>query len=603
MHTMNERVTENIVRSHFSKFSGRCLVEEQSSSIPKIDKLLKTASKKGLGKGFPEFIVTIQSQPDFVIVIECKKDVTKHQSKTLDKYSDYAVDGALLYASYLSKDYDVLAIAVSGSNLKELKVSHYLQLNETLKAIPIFSSKLLDLDSYIMGYIRSPEKFRQDYDSLLIFSKELNEELHSKKVKESQRSLLISGILIALENEAFRVSYKKHKKPEDLANALVDTISNELKNAKLHSKKLENFKTAYSFIRTHTALSAEKKILADLIDSIDSNVNKFIRTHKYFDVIGQFYVEFLRYANSDKGLGIVLTPPHITELFSDLAQVNKDSIVYDNCAGTGGFLISAMNKMIEDAKGDTKKNKIIKSKQVVGVEYQDDIFALACSNMFIHQDGKANIVNGSCFDEKVIKQIKQYRPNIGFLNPPYQTKTKDVPEFEFVLNNLEVLQPNGTCIAIIPMETVLATSGKNFELKRQLLEQHTLEAVMSMPDQLFHNSDTGVITAIIVITAHNPHPKGKETFFGYWKDDGFVKRKNKGRIDAENKWDGIKTKWLNCYTNRKTKTGLSLNKKVAAEDEWCAEAYMVTDYTGITEKNFISEIKKFVLFKQINGYN
>ena len=64
-----------------------------------------------------------------------------------------------------------------------------------------FSNKLLDLDSYIQGYIGSPEKFKQDYDSLLDFSKDLNEELHSKKVKESQRSLLISGILIALENE------------------------------------------------------------------------------------------------------------------------------------------------------------------------------------------------------------------------------------------------------------------------------------------------------------------------------------------------------------------------------------------------------------------
>lgn len=214
--------------------------------------------------------------------------------------------------------------------------------------------------------------------------------MHAKKVKESQRSLLISGILIALENDAFQASYKKHKKPKDLANNLVQTIINELKNANLNSDKLDNLITAYSFIKTHTSLSSEPKVLSSLIENIDKNVNKFIKTHQYFDVLGQFYIEFLKYANSDRGLGIVLTPPHITEMFSLIAGVNKDSVVYDNCTGTGGFLISAMQIMIQDSKGDSTKISTIKEKQLIGVEWQDDVFALACSNMFIHKDGNVS---------------------------------------------------------------------------------------------------------------------------------------------------------------------------------------------------------------------
>ena len=116
-----------------------------------------------------------------------------------------------------------------------------------------------------------------------------------------------------------------------------------------------------------------------------------------------------------------------------MGGVNKDSVVYDNCAGTGGFLISALSKMVKDAKDDLNEIKKIKEKQVIGVEYQAHIFALACSNMYIHEDGKTNIIKGDCFDIEVMEQVKEYKPTIGFLNPPYQVdKKKDTEELKFV---------------------------------------------------------------------------------------------------------------------------------------------------------------------------
>ena len=66
-----------------------------------------------------------------------------------------------------------------------------------------------------------------------------------------------------------------------------------------------------------------------------------------------------------------------------------------------------MKKMIEEAKGDSAKEDDIKHKQLLGVEYQNDIFALACSNMFIHDDGSSSIYKGSCFDPKLITEIKK----------------------------------------------------------------------------------------------------------------------------------------------------------------------------------------------------
>jgi methylase of polypeptide subunit release factors len=593
----NEKKTERIVYAHFEKNTDIIRIEEQSSDIPKIDKLLKSASKKGTGKGYPEFIITYHKNNDFLIVVECKAEITKHESPNRDKYADFAVDGVLLYTSFLSKEFDVLAVAVSGETTQQLKVSHFLHLKGEKKATEIFGDTLLSAPEYLQGYLKSPEKFRQDYNALLDFTKVLNDTLHTYKILESQRSLLISCILIALEDEAFKISYPKKTNPKNLADFLTKTVTEKLEDSNILGDKLENLATQFGFIKTDTSLSTKENILKELIDKIDENINSFIKTHEYFDVLGQLYIEFLRYANSDKGLGIVLTPPHITELFAELAQVNKNSIVFDNCTGTGGFLIAAMKKMIEDAKGDTKKIAEIKTNQLIGVEYQAHIFALAVSNMYIHQDGKTNILNGSCFDEKIINEIKTKKPTIGFLNPPYKAdKKKDIDELEFILNNLDCLVDGGTCIAIVPMQSALATSGKVLEYKKKLLAYHTLEAVLSMPDELFFNSNVGVVSCIMIFTAHKSHPKNKETFFGYFKDDGFVKRKIQGRIDAFGKWDMIKEKWISYFINRKTEAGFSVNKAVKAEDEWCAEAYMETDYSSLESKQFEDVILNYITF-------
>lgn len=593
----NEKKTENIVRSHFDKFKDVLHIEEQASDNVKIDKLLKTASKKGSGKGKPEFLITFNKNADLLIVIECKADITKHESKNRDKYADCAIDGVLLYASYLSKDFDVLAIAISGEMIQSLKVSHFLHLKGEKKATPIFGDKLLTAKDYLDGYLKSPEKFRQDYNMLLDFTKKLNERLHTYKILESQRSLLISCILIALEDDAFKSSYTKKTTPKNLADFLTTTVSEKLEEANITGKKLENLNIQFGFIKTDTSLSTKDKVLKGLIDEIDENINSFIKTHEYFDVLGQLYIEFLRYANSDKGLGIVLTPPHITEFFADLAQVNKNSIAFDNCTGTGGFLISAMKKMIEDAKGDTEKIKEIKASHLIGVEYQAHIFALAVSNMYIHQDGKTNIINGSCFDEEIIKEVKAKKPTVGFLNPPYKSNKKnDIEELDFVLNNLECLVDGGTCIAILPMQCALATSGRVLELKKKLLEKHTLEAVLSMPDELFFNSKVGVVSCIMVFTAHKPHDKEVETFFGYYKDDGFEKRKNIGRTDIHGKWESISFKWVNYYKRKKDEAGFSVNKFVTADMEWCSEAYLETDYNTLKEEEFENTILDYVTF-------
>ncbi|MCC8377436.1 MAG: SAM-dependent methyltransferase, partial [Rickettsia endosymbiont of Graphium doson] len=313
--------------------------------------------------------------------------------------------------------------------------------------------KFLSLSDYLNGYKKDERKFNQDFQKLLKYSKTLNDKLHILKVKESNRSLLISGTLIALSDKAFVNSYK-FENPPALVNLLVNKIKEKLSS--VQNQYIQDITTAYSFIITHTIFSKQEGILKKIIDEIDEKINSFIKNYQYFDTLGQFYIEFLRYANNDKGLGIVLTPPHITELFSEIANITKDSIVLDTCTGTGGFLISAMKKMIIDAGGDNEKESNIKRQQIVGVELQHDLYSLLCSNMYIHGDGRSNLIKGNCFDNDIKNQISYFKPNVGLLNPPYKTNKNDIEELEFVLNALDLLEKGSLCIAIIPMSCMLA---------------------------------------------------------------------------------------------------------------------------------------------------
>ena len=91
--SLNERITEDFVREHFKKDKffneNKAIIEEQKSKYPRIIKLLKTASKKGNGVGYPEFIISFPNDPNLIIVIECKADVTKHESKAKNKFAEY----------------------------------------------------------------------------------------------------------------------------------------------------------------------------------------------------------------------------------------------------------------------------------------------------------------------------------------------------------------------------------------------------------------------------------------------------------------------------------------------------------------------------------
>jgi len=129
------------------------------------------------------------------------------------------------------------------------------------------------------------------------------------------------------------------------------------------------------------------------------------------------------------------------------------------------------------------------------------------------------------------------------------------------------------------------------------MADHTVEAVMSMPEDLFHNSKVGVITCTLVLTARVPHPKGKKTWLGYWRDDGFVKMKGRGRIDRHSQWEQRKSDWVQMFRNREVDGKMAVMREMTMDDEWCAEAFLTTDYGALSERDFATEVRKYFAFK------
>ena len=485
----NERVTESIVRIHLeTKGIEGQIVEEQTSDNLRVRNALLRASKSGDGAGKPEFIIRVPGEPDLIIVFECKANTVKHESKNLDKPKDYAVDGVLLYASELSREFDVIAIAVSGTSKKSLKVSSFRWLKRTTRPFvlqdehgPITS--LVPLDALISSLKFDPEVKHRSYLEVMAFSRILHNYMRDiAKLTEPEKPLVVSGVLLALRDEAFQASWHKLK-VRTLGRELKEAIKREAEAAFSDQEKQRVMLQPYSFIDTHPELNRESDgdfPLRRLVHDIEEHVRPFISTYHDFDVLGQFYGEFLRYTGGDKkGLGIVLTPRHITELFAALASITPNDTVVDTCCGTGGFLIAALAAMDAQAGNDKPLKAKIREHRLVGVEQQPHMFALAVSNMILRGDGKANLYRESCFDPATVSLIvngnpgKHVRPTVGMINPPFSQKGKGLHELDFVLNLLDALAPGGRAVVILPMSCAIEPNPR----KEEILASHTLRNV------------------------------------------------------------------------------------------------------------------------------
>ena len=443
---------------------------------------------------------------------------------------------------------------------------------------------------------------------------ELNELLHGYGIKARIRGQFVGTCLLALKR-GFK--YKGLATKQILSG--IETELEKLLNKCLNKAEklviLRNRVVEAQCVRKLKESQFEE-ILAFIADRILPYIND--KTTQGQDLLNLFFTTFNKYVGkSDKNQAF--TPDHIVHFMCRVVDVNRNSVVLDPCCGSGAFLVRALTDALDDCHTEEERARV-RDSQIFGIESDETAFGLSTTNMLIHGDGNSNIRQGSCF------QLTDYDSkgvNVVLMNPPYnatrgdckpeyvRTWKKDTKEdpskgFHFAYEIAHRVK-RGKMAVLLPMKC--AIGGKNAAdiryFKRLMLDENTLDAVFSLPPDIFHpGASASACCMVFNLGTRHENASVKETFFGYFKDDGFVKKKNLGRIEKRNGlWAEIERHWLDLYFHRKVEKGFSAVRKVSADDEWLAEAYMETDYSNLTENDFEQGVRSFLAYSIKNGGN
>lgn len=594
---------------------------------------------KALGKNPEHFKLDIRFECDDVVVLVETKQVFVEKDEL--QLAEYLQEERVLH--YGKK---IIAILANTKNDK-IKVwksfvddKHLLEEETVMDTMEHYVS-LFDLNK------------SNDRERVLKNTYALNELLHKKDIKESLRSQFVGTVLLHIKelvkkigatriddelkktiNESFALKSEK-----EIRAGIENTLTELLDGSDNKTKKIELLQR--NVLTDQKVRALKKADWIEIIDYILMNIYKFIDTDSSEgqDILNLFFIAFNKYTGkADKNQAF--TPDHITEFMCRLTEVDHTKRILDGTCGSASFLVQAMVKELADCrKGHTESEtkelqKKVKEENIFGIELEEKAFGLSVTNMLIHGDGNSNIKLGSCFDHKAF--IKDADPHIILMNPPYNAKPIGIPDkykkewgsssngkedptkglvfvhyFSDVIKELNEERVKAgkevkyvKLAVLLPLQCAIGTGKLVTAEKEALLQDNTLEAVFSLPSEMFYPG-ANVNACCMLFTLSQPHvkPDGtiRSTFFGYCKDDGFVKKKNLGRVeqfnaDGTSKWKSIEEEWLDLFERKASEDGKSAVQKVDADAEWLCEAYMKTDYTKLSSDDFQKTLNNYLAY-------
>lgn len=396
-------------------------------------------------------------------------------------------------------------------------------------------NELQDKDFYINRLKDVPI----DKNKIFLLTKSINDNLHFNfGIKNLYHRMIFTASALV----AYR--YNKRSLPKDLEfNIFKASISSQLA-ASLESSRNQNEKITTiveifdSIIPNQEPSNKNINAFIDDVIEISNSVNSNHWDGE--DVMAIFFNEFNRYKGKSES-GQVFTPDHIASFMYKVIGINKDSRILDAACGSGTFLVKAMSKMINEAGGvDTEKAKRIKSSQLYGIEFDREIFSLACANMLIHKDGKTNLKLLNSREKEAGEFIKASKINKVLMNPPFENK---YGWDEIVLNVLNNVEAGSKCAFILPDKKLEKKKGFFNKAKKK----HKLEMIIKLPENTFFN--VGVTASIFIFTTGIPQ-NNDEIFAINIAEDGLETIKNQGRQDVKNKWVDIEAYWLDVIKKK-----------------------------------------------------
>lgn len=294
-------------------------------------------------------------------------------------------------------------------------------------------------------------------------------------------------------NETSRWSFiKDNAKQDDLA-LKIDTAlhSIEKNNPALKGALPDNY---------FSRLGLDKTKLASLIDQI-SEINTI--ADKQNDIVGRVYEYFLaKFAIKEgKGKGEFYTPKSIVNLIAELIEPYQ-GIIYDPACGSGGMFVQSV-KFIENHHGNKKEVS------VYGQEYTNTTYKLAKMNLAIR--GIAANLGEKAADTFGADQHPDLKADFIMANPPFNQKDwrgkdeltddprwkgYDVPpksnaNYGWILNMVSKLSDNGVA-GFILANGALSGGGEEYKIRKKLIENNLVEAIIILPRNMFYTTDISV---------------------------------------------------------------------------------------------------------------
>ena len=276
------------------------------------------------------------------------------------------------------------------------------------------------------------------------------------------------------------------------------------------------------------------------------------------DTKGDLFEHVLRQIKQAGELGQFRTPRHIIRTIVEIVDPKIGETVYDPAAGTAGFLVAAYNHMrlansspsaiqrVEfDGKTQTRglgdklsspQLSAIQNKTFFGNDVDPKMIRLATMNLTLR--GLANVrillrnVLTTSFDNerKAELGLPQEGYHVVLANPPFSGRvdkdrivddvkigTSTATELLFLKYMMDSLRPGGRCGVIVPEGVLFGSTGAHKELRRQLIENNRVEAVMSLPGGVFQPY-SGVKTSVLFFRRGG---KTENVMFLHADNDGY----------------------------------------------------------------------------------
>ena len=262
----------------------------------------------------------------------------------------------------------------------------------------------------------------------------------------------------------------------------------------------------------------------NIIDEID--FTEYEERHAF----GSIYESFLKDLQSAGNAGEFYTPRAVTDFMVKVTQPKLGERIADFACGTGGFLVSALNALSEQA-GESNENREIYNNSVYGVEKKALPHILCVTNMLLHDIDNPTIIHGNTLETDYKEYRKMEKFDLVLMNPPYGGNEKDSVKSNFPaeLRSSETadlfidiimfrLNKDGRCAIILPDGFLFGTDNAKVNIKKKLLEEFNLHTVVRMPHSVFAPY-TSITTNILFFD--NTHPTEETWFYRLDMPEGY----------------------------------------------------------------------------------